>query len=63
MTFISDGAEAEYMCLYTANGFEGELISCDEGTLEWVPKSEVSKLNLWEGDRIFFQLIADKAPT
>jgi len=62
VTFLCDGAEAEYMCLYTADEFEGELTECSEGTLEWVPKSQISKLNLWEGDRIFLQLIADKAP-
>lgn len=25
----------------------------DEGTLHWVPESEILQLNLWEGDRIF----------
>ena len=35
-TFSSQGKETdtEYMCLYTANGYEGELISCSEGNLE-----------------------------
>lgn len=41
------------MCLYTADGFEGDMITCDEGTLEWVKKSELERLNLWEGDKIF----------
>ena len=46
VTFITDGLEeAEYMHLYTADGFEGELINCDEGTLEWVPKEEIYNLN------------------
>ena len=62
VTFLCDGAEAEYMCLYTATEFEGELTSCDEGTLEWVPKSDISKLNLWEGDRIFLDLLWKNAP-
>ena len=63
VTFITDGLEeAEYMHLYTADGFEGELISCDEGTLEWVPKKDIYNLNLWEGDRIFHKLLDEDAP-
>ena len=63
MTFITDGLdEAEYMHLYTADGFEGEMISCDEGTLEWVPKKDIYNLNLWKGDLIFFRLLEDDAP-
>lgn len=52
----------EYMCLYTADGFEGEMIPCNEGKLEWVKKSELDNLNLWEGDKIFFRLLRDEAP-
>ena len=63
VTFISGKVgHAEYMCLYTAAGYEGEMISCDEGTLEWVPKKDIYQLNLWEGDRIFHRLIAENAP-
>lgn len=50
----------EYMCLFTADGFEGELISCEEGILEWVPKSELEHLKLWEGDRIFLRLLEER---
>lgn len=50
------------MFLYTADGFEGEPIPCNEGTLEWVPKSEIDSLNLWEGDKIFFRLLEENAP-
>ena len=58
VTFITDGLEeAEYMHLYTADNFEGELISCDEGTLEWVKKENVNNLPIWEGDKIFFELL------
>ena len=52
----------EYMSLYTADDFEGELTECNEGTLEWVPKQNVKDLNLWEGDRIFFRLLEEDAP-
>ena len=36
--FFRMHGETEYMCLYTADGFEGDIITCDEGTLEWVKK-------------------------
>lgn len=62
VTFIAEGWPPEYMCLYTADGFEGTLLPCDEGTLEWVPKKDLLKLNLWEGDKIFLKLMADGAP-
>ena len=38
ITFATDTFETEYMCLYTADGYTGELIPCDEGKLEWVSK-------------------------
>ncbi len=59
VTFISDEWQTEYMFLYTANEFEGELTACDEGNLEWVPKSEIGSLNLWEGDRIFLKYLME----
>lgn len=62
VTFISNTGVTEYMCLYTADGFEGELIPCNEGTLEWVRKSELSRLNLWIGDKIFLRLLAEETP-
>ncbi len=58
VTFISDEYPVEYMCLYTSKDFSGELIKCDEGNLEWVKKSLISDLNLWEGDKIFLELLA-----
>ena len=33
--------------------FRRELADCDEGCLEWVPKSEIPNLNLWTGDLFF----------
>lgn len=63
-TFSSQGKETdtEYMCLYTANGYEGELISCSEGNLEWVNKKDVFSLKLWEGNKIFFRLLKEGRP-
>ena len=62
VTFLYNDEEAEYMFLYTADGFEGEPVLCDEGTLEWVRKDEIDSLNLWEGDRIFFELLKEEHP-
>lgn len=63
VTFITDGLEeAEYMHLFTADGYDGELIDCNEGTLEWVPKPKISDLNLWEGDLLFFRLLDENVP-
>ena len=55
VTFISDRWQTEYMFLYTADEFEGELTDCDEGELEWIPKEKILELNLWEGDRLFLK--------
>ena len=62
LTFNFNDNESEYICLYTADEFEGEIRDCDEGTLEWVPKSEIHNLNLWEGDKIFFDLLNQDVP-
>jgi len=60
VTFLSnEWEEAEYMCLYTADGFEGNLIPCNEGALEWVEKAKVTELPIWEGDKIFLQLLKE----
>lgn len=55
VTFVSDEWETEYMHLFTATGYEGEIGFCNEGTLEWIPKEEVPNLNLWEGDKLFLK--------
>lgn len=61
VTFLSDEYEGEYMYLYTATEYEGNLIECNEGNLEWVPIDEVCKLPIWEGDKLFFdELIRDE---
>jgi 8-oxo-dGTP diphosphatase len=60
VTFISDEWESEYMFLYTADKFEGEMIACNEGELKWVKKEDVLSLNLWEGDKIFLKLLEER---
>ena len=62
VTFVFADVEMEYMSLFTADGFEGEPILCNEGVLEWVNIEDVWKFNLWEGDKIFFRLLDEKIP-
>ena len=58
VTFVSDLYGTEYMHLFTVTEFEGEIdYNCDEGMLEWVAKDKVNSLPIWEGDKIFFDLL------
>lgn len=63
VTFVSDVWDSEYMHLYTADSFHGDasaaIENCSEGVLKWIPKEDVLKLNLWEGDRIFLKLLLE----
>lgn len=59
VTFISGDGVTEYMSLFTADGFTGQATACDEGELLWVDKKDVKRLNIWEGDRIFFRLLEE----
>ena len=59
ITFISDIYETEYMYLYSADKFSGELTECSEGDLEWIDIDKVPDLPLWEGDRIFLKLMRE----
>ena len=62
VTFLSEGEEGEYMYLFTADGFEGEMTPCDEGELEWVSREFLGGLPMWEGDKIFLDLLWQDAP-
>ncbi len=66
VTFIYGDAKkpeeriVEYMHLYTATEYDGELIECSEGELEWIEKDKVYELPIWEGDKIFFRLLEER---
>lgn len=62
VTFLQEGGEGEYMYLFTADDFTGELIECDEGDLQWVSMEFLDALPTWEGDRIFLNLLWQDAP-
>ncbi len=59
VTFISNEWETEYMHLFTATEYTGEVSMCDEGELVWVKKSDIERLNIWEGDKEFFKLLEE----
>ena len=65
--FQSDLWEEELMHLYTAPlpAVSPDAVlefPCSEGRLEWVKKEKVPELPIWEGDRIFLNLLLEDAP-
>ena len=62
VTFVIDGGLCEHMFLFKCTDFHGELIECNEGVLEWVDKSMLYSLDLWEGDKIFLRKIESDCP-
>lgn len=61
VTFVSDTWPTEYMHLFTADGFSGEVhADCPEGQLAWVEQDKVEQLPLWEGDRVFLRLLRER---
>lgn len=62
VTFDCPPYPTDYMHLFTATEFEGKVKECDEGRLEWVDKSRLRELDLWEGDYYFFDLLDKNEP-
>ena len=63
VTFLpNEPWEGEYMYLFTADGFEGDLTDCPEGELKWVSREFLDELPKWEGDQIFLDLLWQDAP-
>ena len=62
VTFLNEGDSGEYMYLFTADGFEGELTDCSEGDLQWVSRAFHNELPIWEGEQIFLDLLWQDAP-
>ena len=59
ITFLSEDW-CEYMHLFTATGYDGDLRECEEGTLEWVPDDQLVQLPIWEGDKVFLRLLGER---
>lgn len=62
VTFVSDIWPTEYMHLYIAYEYEGDLIECDEGELCWMPIDFVENCSGWAGDKIFLELLRKDIP-
>lgn len=62
VTFVSDEWGTEYMHLFTADKWTGELIECNEGELEWIDREKLRNLSMWEGDKIFLRLLETDEP-
>ena len=62
VTFVSDQAPTEYMHLFTATGWTGTPHPCDEGELAWIGKAQLRRLPIWEGDKIFLDLLDREEP-
>ena len=56
------GELSELMHLFIVTKVSGELIECDEGTLQYISKSEVLNIPIWEGDRIFLKKLLCNDP-
>lgn len=48
-----------YVFLFTAVSLEGDIRECREGCLEWVDDSRIRTLEMWEGDHLFMDWMAD----
>lgn len=63
VTFLSNDMsdEALHIFIFTASSFTGEIDfgNCKEGTLQWVDSGSILDLNLWEGDRLFWNWMTD----
>lgn len=58
VTFVSNEYGTEKMHLFTTSDFNGTLNkNCNEGELVWIKKEDVYNLPIWEGDKIFFELL------
>ena len=62
VTFVSDQASTEYMHLFTAPGWTGTPTVCDEGELAWIEKKKLLVLPMWEGDKLFLDLLDRDEP-
>ena len=63
VTFVSNEFGTEYMHLFHTDDFSGQLLGdCTEGNLEWVDKDKITELPLWEGDKIFLDLLKRDVP-
>jgi 8-oxo-dGTP pyrophosphatase MutT (NUDIX family) len=63
ITFVSNEYGTEYMHLFHTSTFSGNLkVTCDEGVPEWIEKKKIFDLPIWDGDKIFLELLDKNVP-
>lgn len=63
VSFCSPNYETEQMHLFFAHSYEGTLREdCEEGDLQWISREHLMDLPMWEGDRIFLNLLPQDVP-
>ena len=62
VTFVSDEWGTEYMHLFWSDRFEGGAQGLRRRVLEWVDKHQLLTKNIWEGDKIFLDLLEKRVP-
>jgi ADP-ribose pyrophosphatase len=58
--FQYEQMDPEKIYVYTTEFFNGTIAECSEGTLQWIPESDILSLDLWEGDRVFLTRLLQK---
>lgn len=62
ITFVSNEFGTEYMHLFTSDSFSGDIPDeNDEGKLEWIDKARLMSIPMWEGDKIFLDLLGNES--
>lgn len=59
--FYNQNIFLEQMYIFTSSKFSGEMISCDEGELQWIEVEQINSLSLWEGDMQFLPLLFEES--
>lgn len=58
ITFVSDIYGTEYMHLFHSKSFSGDVkADCPEGVPSWIKKEDLMRIPMWEGDKIFLELL------
>ncbi|MDO4773111.1 MAG: 8-oxo-dGTP diphosphatase [Bacillota bacterium] len=43
--------------VYECYDFEGEIVESDEGSLHWIDDENIMKINIYEGDKVFLDVL------
>ena len=60
--FLNMDHPGQRMYLFKVTGFSGQIKECNEGELAWIDKKKMLDLPMWEGDKLFLDLLDDPKP-